>query len=424
MLTGYGQGLSMEYEFNNLHNAELVVDAIYKGGSAGTFNDEPLHHLFPSCGVAGGFRKVNRTDESGKPAYVILYTTMNELEWPDYLDKETGVFRYYGDNRKPGRLLTDTKLRGNILLEEVFSRLNGIGSIEDIPPFFIFKKIGDGRDVQFLGLACPGNPSISPDRDLVAFWRTMGDNRFQNYEAYFTVLDTGKMPISRKWLEALINNHDDSLKYAPAVWRNFIHNGRNGIIALKAEKIIDIPSKYEQMQSDIEGKNCLEAIRSHYLSFAQGFEACATDLIYKMDNHFEDFALTRPWRDGGRDAIGHYVISQPGRVNSVLKIDCAMEAKCYKASHGVGVKEMSRLISRIKYRQFGIMITTSYVDAQAYGEVIEDGHPILIVTAADIADILRFNSITSSNIEDWLISVDCSNDYYRINNKLDALGLI
>ena len=67
---------------------------------------------------------------------------------------------------------------------------------------------------------------------------------------------------------------------------------------------------------------------------------------------------------------------------------------------------MSRLISRIKYRQFGILITTSYVNSNAYKEVIEDGHPILIVTACDIAAILRFNSIYSDNIMSWLKNID------------------
>ena len=52
------------------------------------------------------------------------------------------------------------------------------------------------------------------------------------------------------------------------------------------------------------------------------------------------------------------------------------------------------------------MITTGFVDTQAYSEVIEDGHPILIVTASDIAGILRRNSITLSNIEYWLNSID------------------
>lgn len=67
---------------------------------------------------------------------------------------------------------------------------------------------------------------------------------------------------------------------------------------------------------------------------------------------------------------------------------------------------MSRLISRIRYRQFGVMITTSYVHKQAYQEVIEDGHPILIISATDIAQTLRKNAITSSNIDEWLISLE------------------
>lgn len=52
------------------------------------------------------------------------------------------------------------------------------------------------------------------------------------------------------------------------------------------------------------------------------------------------------------------------------------------------------------------MITTSYVDTQAYNEVVEDGHPILIVTASDIANILRNNAINSSNADVWLKSIN------------------
>ena len=66
---------------------------------------------------------------------------------------------------------------------------------------------------------------------------------------------------------------------------------------------------------------------------------------------------------------------------------------------------MSRLMSRIRYRQVGIMVTTSYVDSQAYNEVVEDRQPILIVTATDIVSILRLNQITPSNIDQWLDSI-------------------
>ena len=48
----------------------------------------------------------------------------------------------------------------------------------------------------------------------------------------------------------------------------------------------------------------------------------------------------------------------------------------------------------------------SYVDQQAYKEVVEDGHPILIVTASDIAAILRRNSIDNTNINSWLTYID------------------
>ena len=396
----------MEIAFEDLEASDLIVDCIYKGGSAKDISGEPFHKLIPGCENAGGFRRKLREDGSKKYAYIVLYTSMEELEWPDYLEEETGIFRYYGDNRKAGKELTDTKKGGNKILEEAFSLLNSNKSLEDMPPFFVFKKTGNGRDVQFLGLAAPGNPKISSDRDLVAFWRTINNTRFQNYEAYFTILDTGQKSITKEWIESLITNHKNNLQYAPEAWKKFIANGRNGIIPLKAPKIHLIPSKYNQLQSDIEGNQCLDYIRNYYKDNPYGFELCATEIIKKMDSNFENFILTRPWRDGGRDAIGEYIISNKSKANYPLKIDCALEAKCYAPDTSVRVKQMSRLISRIRYRQFGIMITTSYVDSQAYKEVVEDGHPILIVTAADIANILRHNSIRSDNISNWIKNIE------------------
>ena len=56
-----------------------------------------------------------------------------------------------------------------------------------------------------------------------------------------------------------------------------------------------------------------------------------------MDEKFQDFSLIRPWRDGGRDALGYYVIGNGCKANYPLRIDCAMEAKCYANNHSVGV---------------------------------------------------------------------------------------
>lgn len=415
----------MEVAFEKLGTSNLVVDAVYKGGKVSGKGAEVLSKLMPGCSNSGGFRKVMRKDGSGLPAYVVLYTSMQELAWPDYLDEETGVFRYYGDNRSPGKTILDTPRKGNQLLEFVFECLNGKdGAIENIPPFFVFKKTGRGWDVQFLGLAAPGNPHISPDKDLVAFWRTMNENRFQNYEAYFTILQTSS-PISKEWLHALVYEHEKSFELAPYSWKCFIKQGRNGIIPLIAKKMPKVPTRYEQLQSDVEGHTCLSQIREHYKNNPYGFENCAKDILEKMDGNFQDFSLTRPWRDGGRDALGYYVIGRETKANYPLRIDCAMEAKCFSENDGVGVKHMSRLISRIRYRQFGVMVTTSYVNKQAYKEVIEDGHPILIVSASDIARILRKNAVTSSNISEWLLSLDETDNrdrMQRMETYYRALG--
>ena len=391
--------------YEDLPICDLIVDTIYEGGNGHGKAAEVLNKLM-GCSNSSGFRKVKRKDGSGLTAYIVLFTSMDVLEWPDYLNRETGILRYYGDNRKPGQDLLGTSKQGNRILENVFADLNSEDeAIRNIPPFFVFQKEGKGYDVRFLGLAAPGNPKISPDRDLVAFWRNLGENRFQNYEAYFTILDT-KKPISRKWLDALVYNNKASDEYAPDAWKSFKNKGRNGIIPLLAPIISTIPSTYDQLQSDEEGNRCIRQIWQHYQRNPFGFENCAKSIVEKLDNNFQDLELTRERRDGGRDAVGYYAIWPGSPVNQTLRMPCAMEAKCYSQKHGVGVHDMSRLISRIRMRQFGVMVTTSYIDKQAYQEVIDDQHPILMLTATNIAAILRKSAITSSDMDEWLKNLD------------------
>ena len=67
------------------------------------------------------------------------------------------------------------------------------------------------------------------------------------------------------------------------------------------------------------------------------------------------------------------------------------------------MKETSRLISRLKHRQFGVIVTTSFVSTQAYRELREDSHPVVIVAAADIARILRTRGIgTPGAVRAWV----------------------
>ena len=70
------------------------------------------------------------------------------------------------------------------------------------------------------------------------------------------------------------------------------------------------------------------------------------------------------------------------------------------------------------------MVTTSYVDSQAYKEVIDDGHTILVVSASDIAAVLRSNSIHPSDMQHWLTSIGTrrSKQYSFGSNELPRVA--
>jgi hypothetical protein len=203
------------FPFSALPTADLVIDAVYEGGTKGNTGDDVLGKLIPGAGNQGGFRAVGSWDA---PRLVILYSSMDDADWPDLIDVYTGVFTYFGDNKKPGFDLHDTPRRGNRLLQSCFASLhNAPDQKVKIPLFFVFAKGSKGRDVVFRGLAVPG-VEADPADDLVAIWRSKKGERFQNYRAKFTILDTGT--VSRQWIDAL-RAGEPLLSSAPRAWRTW-----------------------------------------------------------------------------------------------------------------------------------------------------------------------------------------------------------
>ena len=190
--------------FNNLKSSDLIVDATYESDrQTNTVAAEPIGPL-TGTGNQGGFRF---SGSITKPEIVVLYKTMDEPDWPDNLDEETGIFQYYGDNRKPGFEIHDRNAGrgGNQILRNVFKLSHGV--VDDralVPPFLIFSKSGFRRDVIFRGLAVPGAIHLNESSDLIAIWKSIAGQRFQNYKATFTILDMGK--INREWLIDIRNN--------------------------------------------------------------------------------------------------------------------------------------------------------------------------------------------------------------------------
>ena len=382
-----------EFAFSQLSDADLVVDAIYKGGDTRNAGSDPLARLLP-IGNQGGFRTAGGRRLPGC-RIAVIFSNLAEPNWPDALDLETGRFTYYGDNRRPGHQLHDTPRGGNALLRACFDSLHrNPPARELIPPFLVFTGTGEGRDVRFRGLAVPGFSGVSPIDDLVAIWKTRGTERFQNYRALFTVLDVPV--VTRTWLNTILSGPDQS--GAPSAFEQWIRDGRYR--ALEAERSIRWRTKQEQLPLTDEARQVVRAIHEHFRPRPTEFEKCAALLARWVAPNIVAIDVTRPWMDGGRDAVGHYRV---GTDADAINVEFALEAKCFDLEHGVGVKATSRLISRLRFRQFGIFVTTSFLDHQAYEEIRQDGHPVIVVSARDIARLLSDKGITNREaVRSWL----------------------
>lgn len=356
---------------------DLVVDRVYQGGRAGNAGDDRISKLVGTSNQ-GGFRYLGTLDSL---KLVVLVSSFSDPNWPDQVELETGLLTYFGDNKKPGCQLLETKRFGNQILDQLFAMAHGSDSQRRcVPPILVFASTGTYRDTKFVGLAVPGATGLTSNEDLVAVWRSTCGQRFQNYRAVFTLLNT---PIvSRRWINEIKvgNPHTGA---APHAWSDWIQRKHYNALAVKPT--IAWRTKAEQLPQTDKERGIIVAIHSEFRTHATDFEYCAVELVRMMDDRFGEMVVTRPTRDGGRDAVGTYRIAKGP---AAVTVDFALEAKCYAIDNPVGVSETSRLISRLRHRQFGILVTTSYVSEQAYREIVEDEHPIGILAAVDIARLL------------------------------------
>ena len=130
--------LIKEIPFKDLKSTDLYVDAMYKSGNEGGFQDEVIGKIFPVQNYGGFIISGSYVNDNLK--YVILYSSMDNIDWPNNLDLRTGIFKYYGDNREPGRALHDTSKNGNNILRDTFGYL-ARNELKNIPPYFVFTKL-------------------------------------------------------------------------------------------------------------------------------------------------------------------------------------------------------------------------------------------------------------------------------------------
>ena len=238
--------------FAEIDAANLIVDAVYEGGTTKNLGSEVLSKVM-HVGNSGGFRKCMKLDENGEKtkevAYVCIYTTGEEIEWRDEVDRTLGRFTYWGDNRKAGNPMLRTKFGGNLFLQDIFAKL-AIGQRKQIAPVFIFQKYC-GRDVVFCGVAVPGDRRMNPQDALVSVWAQNNEGRYQNYKSTFTILDIPQ--IDKRWLWDLENGNGYESQYVPKTWKRWVDKNeyrpliteKNPIQYRKANEQLPVPSSLE-----------------------------------------------------------------------------------------------------------------------------------------------------------------------------------
>ena len=369
---------------------ELRVDALYRNTNDWQRPEDAFNRFFRFADNKGinntsGFRPKSTAGKGTnitECAFCVLVTTFGETEWPDSMDRESGRFIYFGDNRTKGVPLHDTLVGGNRLLGHVYSLVHR-HQREQVPPFLCFEtiKTATGTYMRFLGLACPGGEEISALDDLVAVWRVKGDDRFQNYKAVFTVLK--EETVSKAWLDDLVSGLSPiKSKHCPLAWRHWVMSGQYQ--ALKCSRKSEPRSRKDQEPTTAVERNILDKVYTE-LSDRQ-FEFAAADLVQRMDERFDELSVTRAVRDGCRDVIASYRV---GHALHQVKLSAYVEAKRWNPATAVGVKPMMRLIARLKHRDIGVFVTTSFFDGQVQRELIEDGHPVLLISGGDIARLLH-----------------------------------
>lgn len=350
-----------------------------------------------------GFRpkshSLSKDTDINNCAFCVLITNLGEIEWPDNLDLETGQFTYYGDNRVPGAVIDFTPVGGNRLLQTTFSNLH-TQSRELIKPFLCFESIKrDGKSyMKFLGLAAPGEQGVSSLEDLVAVWKIKGQQRFQNYRSIFTIFN--EEAISRFWLDDMVAGVRpiDSAN-CPKSWTYWVETGIYNALQCKNE--VNSRSKNDQLLATNEERRVLEFVVKNLSD--REFEYASAEIVRLLDTSFRDLLVTRATKDGGRDVIGYYYL---GHSKHQVRLSVFIEAKKWKQTSAIGVKPMMRLISRLRHRDVGVFVTTSYFDKQIQNELIEDGHPVMLISGGDISKILINSDLSSSNaLSAWVEAI-------------------
>lgn len=207
---------------DDLPHADLPAGALLSASPGGGIGGEPISRAL-GVGNQGGIRAKGAADH---PSYIALFSKLDHADWPDAIDRASGVLTYHGDNLQPSR--RPLEMKGNQAIHAVFRR--GLSTEKDrmqMPPLFVFTKAeGPGvpsRSVVFEGVAVPGAAMVPEEDWLLTKWFRGSQGRYENLLLTATILDV--QVVTRSWLDELAGGRTDGPS-CPAVYRHWVETGQ------------------------------------------------------------------------------------------------------------------------------------------------------------------------------------------------------
>jgi Restriction endonuclease AspBHI N-terminal/Restriction endonuclease len=322
---------------------------------------------------SGGIRPFRLVNLKHLPvhAFIVLVTAGGSVNsaanpWEDEVDLLAGEISYWGDAKWDTKRPDIDDFVGNRSLRAAFdASLQGRKDL--VPPILHFSKSQSGW-VRFNGLCALEQLEFS--------WFEDHGHPVQNYRARLAILDEALVPVD--WLHRRMNaaTPQHLTKDGPTAWQDY----QAGVLRRLAVWAPHLRSVESQVPA--QGSADANALSKLASLAPKEFEVGVVSLFEEV-KVVHKVTQTRLSRDGGFDFFGTFVLPTPLR----YEIPFRGEVKRWKS--GVGPKDVSRLVARLRRGEFGLFVTTSYFTRQAQEEVLADAYPTKLLSGTDVVRFMK-----------------------------------
>lgn len=325
-----------------------------------------------------------------------------QTPWHDDFDLDNGHVRYFGDHKIESQSPVG-QTPGNKALLDQFTLHNATTrqQRELAAPLLLFRSVTrNGQQkgyVEFCGLGVLERAERISQRDR------RGHN-FANYVFDVALLDLRPEDeqLDWHWVQARRDRSvsmSESLARAPESWRRWVKAGNQALPQLRrrvATRQVHTLKEQRPLPGSAQAAD-LTTVYDYFHNRKHAFEhvaaAVTAQIIRAPGTTYIDGWLTRPASDGGADFIGRM---DAGSGVAVTKFVVFGQAKCVAPGRSsISAEQVARVTARLKRGWMGAYVTTDAYSPAAQIEVVEDQHPMLLISGLTVAQQLRNIAETS-----------------------------